>query len=117
VAVVLHALWDASQIVSVWLALLLTGTPAQWLTVIRLGELPGVTQEQVHLFTLLSWGLLGVVALVGLALLLIRVLSLRRGPTRPGSAPRPIWSGSEARSALGVTEPGPDRWIPGARGV
>jgi hypothetical protein len=64
----LHALWDASQGIAVWLTLLLTGTQVQWL-LIQLGRAPAVTQAQVHLFTVLNWGLLGVDALVGLLVL------------------------------------------------
>lgn len=79
VVVVLHALWDASQVVAVWLTLLLTGTPRQWMSIIQLGELPRVTQAQVHAFTALSWGLLAVDGLIGLTLLLLRWLPLRRG--------------------------------------
>ena len=43
--------------IAVWLTLLLTGTPVQWL-LIQLGRAPAVTPAQVHLFTALSWGLL-----------------------------------------------------------
>ncbi|MGI5286378.1 PrsW family intramembrane metalloprotease [Nonomuraea polychroma] len=78
VVVLLHALWDASQVVAVWLTLFLTGTQAQWASITQLGELPGVTQAQVHLFTVVSWTLLALDGLIGLALLLLRSLSLRR---------------------------------------
>ncbi|WP_117209218.1 PrsW family intramembrane metalloprotease [Allorhizocola rhizosphaerae] len=71
VVAALHALWDASQPVAVWLMLVLTGTTAQW-TMVRLGELPGVTQAQLDLFTVLYWGLLATVGLVGLVLVLVR---------------------------------------------
>ena len=64
----LHALWDASRGIAVWLTLLLTGTPVQWL-LIRLGQAPAVTQDQVHLFTIISWGLLALDALLGLLIL------------------------------------------------
>src|SRR4029453_12450919 len=53
----LHGLWDASQPIAVWLTLVLTGSPVQWLE-IQLGQAPAVTSAQVHLFTILSWGLL-----------------------------------------------------------
>jgi protease PrsW len=64
----LHALWDASQGIAVWLTLLLTGTQVQWL-LIQMGRAPAVTQEQVHLFTILSWTLLALDGLLGLLVL------------------------------------------------
>jgi RsiW-degrading membrane proteinase PrsW (M82 family) len=64
----LHGLWDASRGIAVWLTLLLTGTPVQWL-LIRLGRAPAVTPAQVHLFTILSWGLLALDALLGVLIL------------------------------------------------
>ena len=64
----LHGLWDASRGIAVWLTLVLTGTPVQWL-LIRLGQAPAVTQDQVHLFTIISWGLLALDALLGLLIL------------------------------------------------
>ena len=81
---VLHGLWDASRGIAVWLTLLLTGTPVQWL-LIQLGRAPEVTPSQVHLFTVLSWGLLSIDALLG-------VLVLRgrwRRATRPERPPTP----------------------------
>jgi protease PrsW len=80
----LHGLWDASRPIAVWLTLLLTGTPVQWL-LIELGHAPAVTPAQVHLFTLLSWGLLALDSLVG-------VLVLRRRwrrATAPDRLPAP----------------------------
>jgi protease PrsW len=64
----LHGLWDASQGIAVWLTLLLTGTPVQWL-LIELGRVPAVTQTQVHLYTVINWTLLGLDGLLGLAVL------------------------------------------------
>lgn len=64
----LHALWDAAQPIAVWLTLVLTGTQVQW-QLIRLGQVPAVTQTQVHLFTFLNWGLLILDALIGLLIL------------------------------------------------
>jgi S1-C subfamily serine protease/RsiW-degrading membrane proteinase PrsW (M82 family) len=64
----LHGLWDASRSIAVWLTLVLTGTRVQWL-LIRLGRAPEVTSAQVHLFTLLSWGLLALDALLGVVIL------------------------------------------------
>jgi RsiW-degrading membrane proteinase PrsW (M82 family) len=77
----LHGLWDASQGIAVWLTLVLTGTQAQWL-LIRLGEAPNVTPAQVHLFTILSWALLALDALLGL-------LILRRRWRRAATLDRP----------------------------
>ena len=65
---VLHGLWDAAQPLAVWLTLLLTGTQVQW-QLIRLGQVPAVTESQVHLFTVLNWGLLILDALIGLLVL------------------------------------------------
>ena len=64
----LHGLWDASRGIAVWLTLLLTATPVQW-ALIELGHAPEVTAAQVHLFTILSWGLLGLDALLGVVIL------------------------------------------------
>jgi protease PrsW len=77
----LHALWDASQGVAVWLTLVLTGTQVQW-QFLRLGQVPAVTQTQVHLFTFLNWGLLILDALIGLLILRGRW----RKATTPGRA-------------------------------
>jgi RsiW-degrading membrane proteinase PrsW (M82 family) len=76
----LHGLWDASQGIAVWLTLLLTGTQMQWLLV-ELGRVPAVTQAQVHMFTAISWGLLGLDGLLGLVIL--------RGRWRKATAPEP----------------------------
>jgi S1-C subfamily serine protease/RsiW-degrading membrane proteinase PrsW (M82 family) len=64
----LHGLWDASRGIAVWLTLLLTATPVQW-ALIELGRAPDVTPAQVHLFTVLSWGLLALDALLGVTIL------------------------------------------------
>jgi len=68
VVAALHALWDASQQLAVWLTLLLTGTRLEWL-LIKQGQAPAPTTTQVHLFTALDWALLAVDALIGLVLL------------------------------------------------
>jgi protease PrsW len=65
---VLHALWDASRPIAVWLTLQLTATPLQW-SLIQLGRAPATTQAQVHLFTALSWALVVLDALAGLVIL------------------------------------------------
>jgi RsiW-degrading membrane proteinase PrsW (M82 family) len=62
----LHALWDGSQGIAVWLTLVLTSTPS---LLIELGNVPNVTQAQVDLYTVLSWGLLVLNGLAGLLIL------------------------------------------------
>jgi protease PrsW len=82
----LHGLWDAAQPIAVWLTLVLTGTSMQW-QLLRIGQVPSVTQAQVHLFTIMYWGLLLLDALVGLLVLRGR---WRRGATQDrgeGTAP------------------------------
>jgi RsiW-degrading membrane proteinase PrsW (M82 family) len=76
----LHALWDAAGGIAVWLTLVLTGTQAQW-TLIRLDEVPGVSQGQVHLYTALTWGLMGLDALLGVLILLVRRRRAIAAPT------------------------------------
>jgi RsiW-degrading membrane proteinase PrsW (M82 family) len=83
----LHALWDASRPIAVWLTLLLTASQVQW-ALIRMGRVPQPTQAQVHTFTMINWGLLLLDALVGVAILRGRwrqALALEH--TQP--APRP----------------------------
>jgi protease PrsW len=67
----LHAMWDAASIVAVWLTLLLTGSATQ-LRMVELGQAPGVTQAQVHVYTVLNWTLLAADAAVGVLLLWLR---------------------------------------------
>jgi RsiW-degrading membrane proteinase PrsW (M82 family) len=86
----LHALWDASQGVAVWLTVLLVGTPRQERVLNELGFLPIATEQQMHLFTVLNWTLLGLDALIG-------VLVLRRRWRRATALPAP--------GAAGVGEP------------
>jgi protease PrsW len=64
----LHALWDAARPVAVWLTVLLTATQVQW-ALIQMGRVPQPTQAQVHTFTTLTWALLLVDVLVGVAIL------------------------------------------------
>ncbi|SHG99351.1 PrsW family intramembrane metalloprotease [Streptoalloteichus hindustanus] len=95
----LHALWDSMHGIAVLLTMVLTGTSYQY-RLLQLGYLPRPSPAQVHLFTLLNWIGLVVVALVGLAWL----VALRRaaelppppppvpptgpgGPAGPGTAP------------------------------
>ena len=64
----LHALWDASRGIAVWLTLLLTATQVQW-ALIQMGRVPQPTQAQVHTFTTLNMVVLLVDALLGVAVL------------------------------------------------
>jgi RsiW-degrading membrane proteinase PrsW (M82 family) len=85
----LHGLWDASRGIAVWLTLLLTATQVQW-SLIQMGRVPEPTQAQVHAFTVISWGLLLVDALLGVAVLRGRwrqALALEHAP--PASRPTP----------------------------
>ena len=86
VVALLHALWDASRPIAVWLTLLLTATQVQWL-LIRMGRVPQPTQAQVHTFTTLTWGLLLLDALLGVAVLRGRwreALALEHAQPGPG---------------------------------
>jgi protease PrsW len=78
----LHALWDAAQPIAVWLTLLLTATPTQ-ARLLQLGQVPAVTQAQVHLFTFLYWAVLILDALIGL-------LVLRAGWHKATTPDRPV---------------------------
>jgi protease PrsW len=78
----LHGLWDASRGIAVWLTLVFTGTPVQWL-LIQLGRAPAVTPAQVHLFTIFSWGLLAIDSLLGVLVLRGR-WHRATTPDRPG---------------------------------
>jgi RsiW-degrading membrane proteinase PrsW (M82 family) len=89
VVALLHALWDASRPVAVWLTLLFTGTQVQW-ELIRMGRVPQPTQAQVHTFTSLTWGLLLLDALLGVAVLRGRwreAQALERVQPGPGPIP------------------------------
>jgi protease PrsW len=85
----LHALWDASRPIAVWLTLLLTASQVQW-ALIRMGRVPQPTQAQVHTFTMINWGLLLLDALVGVAILRGRwrqALALDHTQPAPGPTP------------------------------
>lgn len=88
VVALLHCLWDASRGIALWLTLVLTGTPAQWLLV-QLGRAPAMTQTQVHLFTILSGALLAADGLVGL--LLLRGRWRRATGTSADGPAEPTW--------------------------
>jgi RsiW-degrading membrane proteinase PrsW (M82 family) len=74
---VLHALWDSMHSIALLLTLILTGTPAQFQLLSR-GYQPNPTTAQTQLFTVLSWGGLIVVSLIGVAWL----LAVRRAADR-----------------------------------
>jgi RsiW-degrading membrane proteinase PrsW (M82 family) len=65
---VLHGLWDASEGIAAWLTLVMIGGQAQWVTTPSGPEL-ALTPAQVHLVTALNWGLMAVVAVLGLVIL------------------------------------------------
>jgi protease PrsW len=87
--VLLHGLWDASQGIAVWLTLLLTGTSVQRLLT-ELGRVPDVTQSQVHLFTVISWGLLALDGLLGLVVLRWRWRRATAADAPRTAAPGPL---------------------------
>jgi S1-C subfamily serine protease/RsiW-degrading membrane proteinase PrsW (M82 family) len=95
----LHGLWDASRGIAVWLTLLLTATPVQW-ALIELGRAPDVTPRQLHLFTILSWGLLALDALLGVVILRgrWRRATTRNQPHTP--APLPLVTAAVLVAAL-----------------
>jgi protease PrsW len=88
----LHGLWDAAQPIAVWLTLLLTTTSVQW-RLLQVGQVPDVTQAQVHLFTATYWALLILDALIGLLVLRGRwrqaTIPDRREWTTPARPGRP----------------------------
>jgi protease PrsW len=82
----LHALWDAAQPIAVWLTLRLTATQVQS-HLLQVGQVPAVTQAQVHLFTALYWSLLILDALIGLLVLRGRWRRATTPDRREGTAP------------------------------
>jgi RsiW-degrading membrane proteinase PrsW (M82 family) len=79
---ILHALWDSMHAIAVVIALLTTGTPAQYDQLAR-GFIAQPTADQVRLITEFDWIGLGVVGLVGVGWLLYewRSAPRRRTPT------------------------------------
>ncbi len=78
----LHALWDAMHGIALVLTLLLTGTPWQYVQFER-GYQPQPTTLQADVFTLLSWGGLALVSVVGVLWLLAVRARARRGERPP----------------------------------
>lgn len=107
VAAVLHWLWDASNGIAGWLTLFLTGAPAQWMMV-EMGKVPPFTQAQMDLYTLLTWGLMALDALVGVTILVVRWR--RAVPLAPVPAVRPPapWPPmpTPALAGVGIESPG-----------
>jgi len=74
---VLHALWDSMHSIALLLTLIFTGTPAQFQLLSR-GYQPNPTPAQTQLFTVLSWGGMIVISLIGL----VWLLAVRRAADR-----------------------------------
>ncbi|MCW2913065.1 MAG: Membrane proteinase PrsW, cleaves anti-sigma factor RsiW, family [Actinomycetia bacterium] len=66
----LHALWDSMNEIAVVVTFLLTGTPWQY-RLLEYGYMPQPTNEQVHLFTVLSNSGLALVSVLGITTLLL----------------------------------------------
>src|SRR3954470_21308322 len=66
----LHALWDSMHSIALLLTLVLTGTPYQY-RLLEQGYQAQPTDTQATLFTILSWGGLVLVSLIGLGWLLV----------------------------------------------
>jgi RsiW-degrading membrane proteinase PrsW (M82 family) len=64
----LHALWDSSGGIAALVVLVLTANSMQ-MQLLQLGRVPTPTDEQALLFTLVTWGLLLLDALIGVCLL------------------------------------------------
>jgi len=93
VVALLHALWDSSRRLAVWLTLLITSTPLQWLT-IESGRSPTVTAAQVHTFTILTWAFMAMDAVLGLLLLSRRWQHAAKiDQPQPTIVPRWGWGG------------------------
>src|ERR687886_1585421 len=80
---VLHALWDSMHSIALLLTLVLTGTPYQFQLLSR-GYQPNPTPAQTQLFTVLSWGGMILISLIGIAWL----LAVRRSADREA---RVLW--------------------------
>ena len=102
----LHAFWDASAGIAVWLTLLLTNTPSQWLN-IEAGHAPTISAAQVHIYTILNWVLLGLVGLVGMLIFIRRWRRAAIG-TEPGTtAAHPIDAAQPGQRSEANTPPHP----------
>lgn len=74
---VLHALWDSMHSIALVLTLILTGTPYQ-VQLLSRGYQPDPTPAQTQLFTVLSWGGMILIALIGI----VWLLAVRRSADR-----------------------------------
>ncbi|MEU4541755.1 PrsW family intramembrane metalloprotease [Nonomuraea dietziae] len=72
----LHALWDSMNAIAIGLTLVFTGQPWQF-SQLRIGRVPQVTEQQVHLYTALDWGGLLLISVIGL----LWLRSIARAPT------------------------------------
>ncbi|GAA4055002.1 PrsW family intramembrane metalloprotease [Nonomuraea soli] len=71
---VLHALWDSMRGIAIALTMVFTGRQWQF-DQLRIGQVPAVTDGQVHMYTFLDW--LGLTIISVIALLWLRGLSKR----------------------------------------
>jgi RsiW-degrading membrane proteinase PrsW (M82 family) len=74
---VLHALWDSMHSIALLVTLILTGTPAQFQLLSR-GYQPNPTTAQTDLFTLLTWGGMILISVIGI----LWLLAVRRAADR-----------------------------------
>jgi hypothetical protein len=79
---VLHALWDSTHTLAVVVTLLLTGQPWQY-QMLAEGRLPQPTPAQVHMFTVMTYSGMVVLALIGLLWLAALIRSSRRTEAKP----------------------------------
>jgi RsiW-degrading membrane proteinase PrsW (M82 family) len=74
---VLHALWDSMHSIALLVTLILTGTPAQFQLLSR-GYQPNPTPAQTDLFTVLTWGGMILISVIGI----LWLLAVRRAADR-----------------------------------
>jgi hypothetical protein len=77
----LHALWDSSHGIAVWIVAKLTDSGKQQL-IFQLGYFPDPTREQVRMFTVFSTTGLVLVAALGLLWLRVLISNARRAGHR-----------------------------------
>jgi RsiW-degrading membrane proteinase PrsW (M82 family) len=97
---ILHALWDMMPNIAALITLLLTGQAWQYELLLH-GWLVAPTDAQVRLYTVLSWGGLAVIGVIGLLWLyaLVRLSRQDRAPASPRLAYR--WPTTRSLSSLG----------------
>jgi hypothetical protein len=84
---VLHALWDSMHSIALLVTLILTGTPAQFQLLSR-GYQPNPTPAQTDLFTVLTWGGMILISVIGI----LWLLAVRRAADR--EARTVLWAGA-----------------------